>query len=33
MCGNEPIEIDAENMVRKVNGVNQMALLQTVLGV
>jgi len=31
MGGNELIEIDAENMVRKINGVDQMALLQTVL--
>lgn len=27
------IEIDAENMIRKINGVDQMALLQTVLGI
>ncbi len=31
--GNELIEIDAENMIRKINGVDQMALLQTVLGI
>ncbi|MBC6686690.1 phage major tail tube protein [Wolbachia pipientis] len=31
--GNELIEIDAENMIRKTNGVDQMALLQTVLGI
>ncbi|MFP3035849.1 MAG: phage major tail tube protein [Wolbachia sp.] len=30
--GNELIEIDAENMIRKINGIEQMALLQTVLG-
>nr|WP_237342975.1 phage major tail tube protein [Wolbachia endosymbiont of Folsomia candida] len=29
----ELIEIDAENMIRKINGVDQMALLQTVLGI
>ncbi|MFP3024142.1 MAG: phage major tail tube protein, partial [Wolbachia sp.] len=27
------IEIDAENMIRKINGVDQMALLQTILGI
>jgi phage tail tube protein FII len=31
MGGNELIEINAENMVRKINGVDQMTLLQTVL--
>ncbi|AAS14280.1 prophage P2W3, contractile tail tube protein [Wolbachia endosymbiont of Drosophila melanogaster] len=31
--GNELIEIDAENMIRKINGVDQMALLQTILGI
>ena len=31
--GNELIEIDAENMIRKINGVDQMALLQAVLGI
>ncbi|WP_425383684.1 phage major tail tube protein [Wolbachia endosymbiont (group A) of Microdon myrmicae] len=30
---NELIEIDAENMIRKINGVDQMALLQTILGI
>jgi len=29
----ELIEIDAENMIRRINGVDQMALLQTVLGI
>ncbi|TLW81873.1 phage major tail tube protein, partial [Wolbachia endosymbiont of Drosophila santomea] len=27
------IEIDAENMIRKINGIDQMALLQTILGI
>ncbi|RDD35001.1 phage major tail tube protein [Wolbachia endosymbiont of Cylisticus convexus] len=31
--GNELIEIDAENMIRKINGVDQMALLQAILGI
>ncbi|WP_265045207.1 MULTISPECIES: phage major tail tube protein [unclassified Wolbachia] len=30
---NELIEIDAENTIRKINGVDQMALLQAVLGI
>ncbi|GHM58164.1 MAG: phage major tail tube protein [Candidatus Mesenet longicola] len=30
--GKELIEIDAENMMRKINGVDQLALLQTALG-
>ncbi|WP_341808435.1 phage major tail tube protein [Wolbachia endosymbiont (group E) of Neria commutata] len=29
----ELIEIDTENMIRKINGIDQMALLQTVLGI
>ncbi len=33
ISGQELIEIDAENMIRKINGVDQMALLQTVLGI
>ncbi|WP_341807904.1 phage major tail tube protein [Wolbachia endosymbiont (group E) of Neria commutata] len=33
ISGNELIEIDAENMIRRINGVDQMALLQTVLGI
>nr|WP_256359316.1 phage major tail tube protein [Wolbachia endosymbiont of Carposina sasakii] len=33
MSGHELIEIDAENMIRKINGVDQMALLQAVLGI
>ncbi|WP_250294800.1 phage major tail tube protein [Wolbachia endosymbiont of Oedothorax gibbosus] len=31
--GNELIEIDAVNTIRKINGVDQMALLQAVLGI
>lgn len=31
--GKELIEIDAENKIRKINGVDQMALLRTVLGI
>lgn len=33
ISGQELIEIDAENMIRKINGVDQMMLLQTVLGI
>ncbi len=31
--GKELIEIDAENMMRKINGVDQLALLQAALGI
>ncbi|MBV0900071.1 MAG: phage major tail tube protein [Wolbachia endosymbiont of Fragariocoptes setiger] len=33
ISGQELIEIDAENMIRKINGIDQLALLQTVLGI
>ena len=33
ISGQELIEIDAENMVRRINGIDQLALLQTVLGI